>query len=632
MKKVLFVFVLFFSLFSHAQSIKKHQVKAGETVTSIAKDYKVTPADIYRLNPDAKAGLKPEMTLLIQTTSETKGKVDTPKKTEETPKKIAEKTHTVSSGETIYSIAKKYGTSETELLAANPNAKNGIQPGDVLVLKAEKKNGKSVEKATPKTETSFHIVEPKETKYGIAKKYGMSVTDLEALNPEIKSGLQIGFRLKIKPGTYVEPEPTPAPAPEKPVEKEIKKTITVAPKETLYGLSKKYKTTVDELIALNPELKNGLQEGMSLVIPDEEKSEPKKVEIKSANKSVKLAVLIPFNLDKIDADSIPMVTNKLKADRFLNMTLDFYSGVAAAIDSLKQDGVTIDVSYFDSGESKQSSKVAELIKSENLASYDAVIGPFYQNHVEKTCELLAKSKTLVVSPLSKDYDKKFKNLVQTMPDSNVLRDETLEFLYEKDAKILAIVEPKKVALTNYLKANYKDIVFIPLTEKGGVTKEMIQPLLHSTKVNYIIFESERTGLALNFINALNALATTHKVTPVTLDKNETFDYEEISIEKLAKLGLITPSVTTELTEDVAFRAAYRSKYKSNPTQFAVRGFDLTIDLVNRLAAAENEKELFQGETNGLENRFKYENSKTGARNSGIYILQYQPDLTVKTIN
>lgn len=632
MKKVLFVFVLFFSLLAQAQSIKKHQVKAGETVTSIAKDYKVTPADIYRLNPDAKAGLKPEMTLLIQTTTEGKVKAEAPRKTEDTPKKVTEKSHTVSSGETIYSIAKKYGLSETELLAANPDAIKGIQPGDILVLKAEKKNGKSAEKATTKTETSFHIVEPKETKYGIAKKYGMSVTDLEALNPEIKSGLQIGFRLKIKPGTYVEPEPVTAPALEKPIEKEVKKTITVAPKETLYGLSKKYKTTVDELIALNPELKNGLQEGMSLVIPDEEKSEPSKIEIKSANKSVKLAVLIPFNLDKIAVDSIPLVTNKLKADRFLNMTLDFYSGVAAAIDSLKQDGVTVDVSYFDSGESKQSSKVAELVKSENLASYDAVIGPFYQNHVEKTCELLAKSKTLVVSPLSKDYDKKFKNLVQTMPDSNVLRDETLEFLYEKDAKILAIVEPKKVALTNYLKANYKYIVFIPLTEKGGVTKELIQPLLHSTKVNYIIFESERTGLALNFINALNALVTTHKVTPVTLDKNETFDYEEISIEKLAKLGLITPSVTTELTEDVPFRAAYRSKYKSNPTQFAIRGFDLTIDLVNRLATNENEKDLFQGETNGLENRFKYEATKTGTRNSGIYILQYQPDLTVKTIN
>ncbi len=632
MKKVLFVFVLFFAISASAQSIKKHQVKAGETVTSIAKEYKVTPADIYRLNPDAKAGLKPEMTLLIQTTADSATKKETTKKVEEAAKKATDKTHTVASGETVYSIAKKYGVSEADLIAANPDAKKGIQPGDVLSLKAEKKNGKSAEKATAKSETNFHIVEPKETKYGIAKKYGMSVTDLETLNPEIKTGLQIGFRLKIKPGTYVEPEPTPAPAPEKSVEKEVEKTITVAPKETLYGLSKKYKTTVDELIALNPELKNGLQEGMTLIIPDEEKTDTQKVDLKSVNKAVKLAVLMPFNLEKIDVDSIPLVANKLKADRFLNMTLDFYSGVAAAIDSLKQDGVSVEVSYFDSGESKQSSKVADLIKSENLASYDAVIGPFYQNHVEKTCELLAKSKTLVVSPLSKDYDKKFKNLVQTMPDSNVLRDETLEFLYEKDAKILAIVEPKKVALTNYLKANYKDIVFIPLTEKGGVTKELIQPLLHSTKVNYILFESEKTGLALNFINALTALSTTYKVTPVTLDKNETFDYEEISIEKLAKLGLITPSVTTELTEDIPFREAYRAKHKSNPTQFAIRGFDVTIDIVNRLATTKNEKELFEGETNGLENRFKYENTKNGARNAGIYILQYQPDLSVKTIN
>ena len=44
---------------------------------------------------------------------------------------------------------------------------------------------------------SFHEVQPKETKYGIATKYGISVDELEKQNPEIKDNLPVGFKLKI---------------------------------------------------------------------------------------------------------------------------------------------------------------------------------------------------------------------------------------------------------------------------------------------------------------------------------------------------------------------------------------------------------------------------------------------------
>ncbi|WP_460836700.1 LysM peptidoglycan-binding domain-containing protein, partial [Massilia agri] len=50
-------------------------------------------------------------------------------------------------------------------------------------------------------ETVFHVVEPKETKFSIAKKYGISIDQLESQNPEIVNGLIVGNKLAINTAT-----------------------------------------------------------------------------------------------------------------------------------------------------------------------------------------------------------------------------------------------------------------------------------------------------------------------------------------------------------------------------------------------------------------------------------------------
>ena len=79
------------------------------------------------------------------------------------------------------------------------------------------------------------------------------------------------------------------------------------------------------------------------------------------NHSKKLALLLPFNITKLQNDTVNTIADRLKKDKFLNMTLDFYSGAVMAIDSAKQLGISVDVSVFDSEENKNSSNVAKLI-------------------------------------------------------------------------------------------------------------------------------------------------------------------------------------------------------------------------------------------------------------------------------
>jgi len=124
------VFMISFSGFAQ-EKIVKHTVGKDETIEQIAKKYKVTTADIYRLNPDSKKGLKPYMALLIQT----KDTVAKNKPAEQTKVVKVAKVHVVAEKESFYSISKMYNVSVDSLQKANPEVtQKGLKPGDVLQI------------------------------------------------------------------------------------------------------------------------------------------------------------------------------------------------------------------------------------------------------------------------------------------------------------------------------------------------------------------------------------------------------------------------------------------------------------------------------------------------------------------
>ena len=59
------LFSLSCSLFAQDKNFTKHTVLKGETIKQIASKYKVTPFDIYKLNPDSQAGIAENDILLI---------------------------------------------------------------------------------------------------------------------------------------------------------------------------------------------------------------------------------------------------------------------------------------------------------------------------------------------------------------------------------------------------------------------------------------------------------------------------------------------------------------------------------------------------------------------------------------
>lgn len=632
--------------YSQAKNHKEHKVAKGETVYSIAKKYSVAPEDIYRLNPDAKNGVNENAVVLIPTNVGQTAKNSLVTTVKETPKPTGKEVkvyHVVEPKETVFSIARKYDVTVESINKNNPDlAKDGLKNGSTIIVFTNKKVEKpaAVVKNNVAPLAKYHMVEAKETKFGIAKKYGLSVEELETLNPEIKENLEIGQNLRLNKNTPAAVK-TPAVA-SKPAVQYM--DYQVQPKETLYSLTKSSGLTQDQLLAANPELANGVKIGMTIkmpstskfnqINPDKQQSDITKTLNKQEGKE--LVLLLPFHLDKIESDSTNTVQERLKKDKFLNMTLDFYAGALIAIDSAKTLGLPLTVKILDSEESKNSSAVASLIAKNDFSKTDAVIGPFFQNHVETAAALLEKYNTPVISPLSNERGKPYSNLFQAMPNSLDVKRKMFDFMMNKGGNIIAIIDPKKGSSKQFITENYPSVKIAEISaDKGVPTLENVKSLMDKTKLNYVILESEKTGMVLSTCNILVTASSEYQVQLVTLEKNETLDFEEIPLSKLTRLKLLYPSVSrdNETAEAEIFAKVFKKKNNIFPNRFATRGFDVTFDVILRLFQDGGYKEsVNEKASEQIESKFNYANIDGGYYNKGVYLLFYDQDLTLKEAN
>ncbi|WAC03545.1 LysM domain-containing protein [Lacinutrix neustonica] len=350
MKKIIVILSLFicFSCSSvKAQNYKTHKVKEGETVESIAKQYNMSTSDIYKLNPDARRKLRPNAILIIPkerttagttTTIETRTTETTPTvtnvadstKQEQTVEKIFERyiNHRVHRKETLYGLSKTYNVTEEDIKKHNKFLyANNLKKGDKLKIPVFKK---IIRLAPVEATTKTYEVKPKEGKWRIAYKYGISVAELEALNPQLDSILQPGQIINI---------PNLEADRVKMVDDQYS-YYTVLPKEGFYRLKIKTGMEQAELEQLNPGLaESGLKVGMILkVIYNEalntetsdavidDLDEIVDLSKKELDRSLKnIVIMLPFNTNKMKSDAVLDIKQKIRSDKTWSITLDFYS-------------------------------------------------------------------------------------------------------------------------------------------------------------------------------------------------------------------------------------------------------------------------------------------------------------------
>ena len=150
---------------------------------------------------------------------------------------ISESTYIVKSGDSLYSIAKKYNTTVDEIKKLNNLTSNSLSIGQILNI--------------PLSEVVLvneYIVKSGDSLYSIAKKYNTSVDELKSLNNLTSNMLSVGQKLNI------------------PVTEEVSNVYTVKSGDNLYSIARKFNTTVNEIKSKNNLSSNTLSIGQKLII------------------------------------------------------------------------------------------------------------------------------------------------------------------------------------------------------------------------------------------------------------------------------------------------------------------------------------------------------------------------------
>ena len=175
------VFILSFNKITAQDSIIEHKIQKGETAYFISQKYNVSVDEIYKLNPESQSGIKDNQIIKI------------PVHSTEKQNSNHQITHIAAAKETLFGLSKQYGVSIESLQNANPVLASGLQIGQELIIpqNASKTEITASSKAT-------HLVVAEESLFSIARQYNVSVQDLETLNRDLlQNGLQIGQTISI---------------------------------------------------------------------------------------------------------------------------------------------------------------------------------------------------------------------------------------------------------------------------------------------------------------------------------------------------------------------------------------------------------------------------------------------------
>lgn len=624
MKNFFTLILIVLSLNLSAQNYIEHKIKDGETIESIAKQYLVTPFDIFALNPDAKSDFKTNTVLIIPNS-----KVKNKPIEESSRELIGYKKHKVKRKETLYGLSKKYGISEEEIKKANRFLySENLKKGDKIKIPQYKT---FVSKQTYKNTVKKYTVLPKEGKWRVAYKFGITVAELEALNPNMKPVLQPGDELNV---------PNLKDEEEKLIESDFS-YYEVLPKEGFYRLKIKTGLTQDQLEALNPELKDsGLKAGMVLKIPASAEGaseglpevETTTLTSKIKNYEVKkIALMMPYQLHRIDIDSVEDAKEMIKNKKLLSLVLDFHVGVRMALDSAKQLGISSHLKVLDTR--YQASTTSKLLLDHDLSSYDAVIGPMQDKSFDYVAKILNQHRVPIIAALNKPKEV-YNNVFQTIPEDKLLQKAILDFVKQDSLKSSVMVIADAASKTNVdmLKKAFPNII----VKNARKDKKSGLPFFYPTDLSntvapgktYVFLETKSNAFASSVISMLNGMVTPKtEIILTTIDKGKEFDGKDISNNYLSNLKFHYPSVKKDFddTKVNGFVKAYRKEFGVSPSKYAVRGFDIALDVLLRLATEDN---LYDASNTGIEteyveNKFRYKETLFGGyTNEAVYIVKY----------
>jgi len=392
-----------------------HSVEQGQTLYSISKVYDVPVDELIFENPDAEQGLAIDQKLRIPLVSREKVITDRLRKGE-----FRYIFHIVKQGETLYGISRIYDVKVTDLKEANPEWEKGLKTGQYVKIPMKdpvfeqdyRDDEVQYVEDEPQERKNFleHIVKQKETLYGIARQYRISIDSLTSFNPgltkNIYPGEVIRIPLRINTDNYI--------------------THQVREKTKLKKIAGKYNVSITAMKEANPAFRSRVRPGDLLLIPvgpppddlpddvivlvdDPDDTPPAHIKSDSIrcyekmvrkNREFKVALMIPLyaeELRNIELDGSPTA---LDPDKYKSFNfVPFYEGFLLAMEELEEQGLELRLYVYDVDE--KVSKTIQVLQQPELTDMDLIIGPFFSRNFKLVSNFAEMFDIMIVNPLTR---------------------------------------------------------------------------------------------------------------------------------------------------------------------------------------------------------------------------------------
>jgi Periplasmic binding protein len=362
------------------------------------------------------------------------------------------------------------------------------------------------------------------------------------------------------------------------------------------------------------------------------KNEPEKVPAKTISaQAASIAMLLPFSLDNLSGGTQYTSGALSRA----NLSLDYYQGFKLALDSLTGKGYSYKLQVYDTKD--QPSRAHDLGYVPAIRTSDLVVGPIFPDDIHAFSEVLTGSgKSIpIVSPLSPASP-------ATTKDQNLVTVATpLEYHARAAAQYINDhYKPKKIFIlksgfsqdNNYITpfkkgidslSKRKTIIVAPTIVRGNLNG--LIPQLSLTEENIFVIPATNQPFLMVTLRSLDTLAKKYPITLFGHPSWEKFSYLKPDMLHGLKTHITsTDRVDYKSAEIVAFVHIYRKAYHSEPTHYALMGFDEGMYFGNLLG--ENKDELTKLDRNdfkGLLNQYHFvKKPGLGWINTHVNVLQY----------
>ena len=332
--------------------------------------------------------------------------------------------YTITAGEGLFAIARKFNINQNDLHQANPNLTTNIKAGDKILIPINNNTPLNTISENTDTTQHTHTVQPKETLYSISKKYNIHIDTLIAHNPQLKNGLKAGTTINLN---------TPTNNNTKTTQHTI--THTVQPKETLYSISKKYNIAIHDLINQNPQIKDGLKAGTNITItttnnteqpnkteqpnntPKTEKSNiSEKTEKTQKSEKTENSKLSTLNI----AYLLPLIAENTNEEKTTERFIEFYRGALLALNEAKNQGQSANI--YTHNLPKSAHKIDSVLQQLNNENIDIIIGPAYTEQLAQVLTYAKQNNITTIIPFSNKIDTTYYHpkLIQFNPQQDSL--------------------------------------------------------------------------------------------------------------------------------------------------------------------------------------------------------------------